>query len=78
MRKIILFIVAIFCLSRINSQVKLADILYDNFEYKTAASIYSDENDLTISQLENMLFVISILMIFKSLFLFLKNIRPKS
>ena len=52
MRKIILFIVAIFCLSRINSQVKLADILYDNFEYKTAASIYSDENDLTLSQLE--------------------------
>ena len=52
MRKIILFIIAIFCFSAVNSQVKLADILYDNFEYKTAASIYSEENDLTLSQLE--------------------------
>ena len=52
MRKIILFIIAIFCFSAVNSQVKLADILYNNFEYKTAASIYSEENDLTVSQLE--------------------------
>ena len=52
MRKIILFIIAIFYFSAVNSQVKLADILFDNFEYKTAASIYSEENDLTLSQLE--------------------------
>ena len=53
MRKIILFILSLFCFGGIHSQLKLADILFNNFEYKTAAKIYSESSSLSQKQLEN-------------------------
>ena len=53
MRKIILFILSLLCFGGIHSQLKLADILFNNFEYKTAAKIYSESSSLSQKQLEN-------------------------
>ena len=53
MRKIILFILSIFYFGLIHGQLKLADILFNNFEYKTAAKIYSESSSLSQKQLEN-------------------------
>ncbi len=53
MRKIILFILSLFYFGFFHGQLKLADILFNNFEYKTAAKIYSESSSLSKKQLEN-------------------------
>lgn len=53
MKKSILFLLATFSINLFISQAKLADILYTNFEYSTAAKIYSESDDLTGNQLKN-------------------------
>ena len=53
MRKIILFILSLFYFGCLHGQLKLADILFNNFEYKTAAKIYSESSSLSKKQLEN-------------------------
>ena len=53
MRKITLFILAMFYLGGLHCQLKLADILFNNFEYKTAAKIYSESSSLSQNQIEN-------------------------
>ena len=52
MRKINLFILFLFYFGGLHSQLKLADILFNNFEYKTAAKIYSESSSLSQKQLE--------------------------
>ena len=37
----------------LHCQLKLADILFNNFEYKTAAKIYSESSSLSQNQIEN-------------------------
>ena len=53
MKKSILFLLATFSINLLISQAKLADILYTNFEYSTAAKIYSESENLTGDQLKN-------------------------
>ena len=53
MKKSILFLLAIFSINLFLSQAKLADILYTNFEYSTAAKIYSESNNLSSDQVKN-------------------------
>ena len=53
MKKSILFLLATFSINLFISQAKLADILYTNFEYSTAAKIYSESDNLTGNQLKN-------------------------
>ena len=53
MKKSILFLLATFSINLLISQAKLADILYTNFEYSTAAKIYSESENLTGNQLKN-------------------------
>ena len=54
MKKSILFLLATFSINLLISQAKLADILYTNFEYSTAAKIYSESENLTGDQLKIM------------------------
>jgi len=53
MKKSILFLIATFSINTYLSQAKLADILYTNFEYSTAAKIYSELDDLSSEQIKN-------------------------
>ena len=53
MKKSILFILTTFYISLSFSQSKLADILFSNFEYKTAAKVYSESQFLNNTQLKN-------------------------
>ena len=56
MRKSILSLIAIFYFSLFYSQSKLADILYSNFEYASAAKVYSQSKTLTQKQKRNFAF----------------------
>ena len=56
MRKSILSLIAIFYFSLFFSQSKLADILYSNFEYASAAKIYSQSKSLSQKQKINFAF----------------------
>ena len=53
MKKSILFLITTFSINTYLSQAKLADILYTNFEYSTAAKIYSELDDLSSEQIKN-------------------------
>ena len=56
MRKSIISLIAIFYFSLFYSQSKLADILYSNFEYASAAKVYSQSKALTQKQKRNFAF----------------------
>ena len=56
MRKSILILIAIFYFSLFYSQSKLADVLYSNFEYASAAKVYSQSESLTQKQKINFAF----------------------
>ena len=52
MQKIVTSIILVFCYMWSFEQSKLADILYDNFEYELAAELYSKEDSLNKNQLK--------------------------
>ena len=53
MNRVIIFILVIFFGQSIFSQAKLADILYNNFEYELAAKYYKNADSLSNEQLKN-------------------------
>ena len=50
MKRIFIFILIFFFVKSITAQVKLADVLFDNFEYELAAKYYSESDSLNIKQ----------------------------
>ena len=53
MKRFVTFILILFFVISIPAQVKLADILYDNFEYELAAELYEKADSLSQKQLKN-------------------------
>ena len=50
MKRIFIFILIFFFVKSVTAQVKLADVLFDNFEYELAAKYYSESDSLNIKQ----------------------------
>tara|TARA_B100001287_G_scaffold149500_1_gene125873 strand:+ start:3217 stop:6507 length:3291 start_codon:yes stop_codon:yes gene_type:complete len=53
MKRFLTFILVLFFVISSSAQVKLADILYDNFEYEIAAKLYEKADSLSQKQIKN-------------------------
>ena len=53
MKRFVTFILILLFVISSSAQVKLADILYDNFEYELAAELYENADSLSQKQIKN-------------------------